>query len=546
MTPARGGGWSIRTVLFSMIVVATVPPIAIGLYQIRTAGNVGRDLLAAQLDRELDRVSAAIRARWEYRESGLLLLAGNDVARAMLASTESPATADAAFLRDLLAKTGGVERAAYVDRSGNTRWSATPGDAAGAEDGIDRPGTLRAVVPIADSVGAPLGELHASISLSSILAADARVSTASPPVLSVLDGEGRSPLATPAFPTHLLEGATFDWSGQRWLTRRRTLAAPALSLALSAPLDPFVVPFQRAASERAAALVIGSAIALLLVALVASRLSGSVQRLVLAAEDVARGNLEARILGNGTAEVGRLATAFSAMTATLAETLNRLARQESLAAVGEFAASLAHEIRNPLTAIRIDLQHLSRRVPLEGAERQALDRSLRQVERLDNSVSGVLDVARGGQVRLERTALLPIVRDAIAAAGPELARHAAHMEFSPRVAEDFHVMADSTAIYQLVLNLLLNAAQAVNAGGVVRLDIEPRDAQALISVTDDGCGITARDLTHVFEPFYSTRRDGTGLGLAVARQIAIAHGGRVDIESTEGVGTRVSLTLRGA
>ncbi len=544
MTPK--GGWSIRAVLFGMIALATVPPIAIGLLQIRSAGSAGRALLAAQLDRELDRITSAVQTRWEYRQGSLLLLADNDVARAAFADPAPPPQADLAFLRDLLARSEGVSRAVFADRAGVVRWSLTSDGAGDLTEPGDRArsGTVSVIVPVSGSTGAQLGELRAAVSLASILPAGAVRSATSPPVLSVFDADGRSPLATPTFPPDLLRTDVFEFGGQRWLTRRRVIAAPALSLVLAAPLDPFVIPFQRGASQRTVALVLGSALALALAAIVASRLGRSVRRLALAAEQVAGGKLDAHIVANGTAEVGRLAAAFNAMTATLEETLRRLAQRESLAAVGEFAASLAHEIRNPLTAIRVDLQAISKRAKLESGEREALDRSLRQVQRLDDAVTGALDIARGGNVRLERTALEPILRDAIAAAEPEVAKHGARLERPPTDGGDRYVEADAGALHQVLLNLLLNASQAVDTGGVVRVRVEPRERDTLVHVSDDGRGIAAGDLARVFDPFYSTRPEGTGLGLAVARQIAIAHGGTIDVASSEGNGTTVTLALR--
>ena len=540
--------WSIRAALFGMIALATAPPIVIGLLQIRSAGNAGRDLLASQLERELDRITSAIQTRWEYRQGGLLLLADNDVARAALSDPAPPSAADLAFLRDLLARSEGVSRAVFVDRAGVVRWTLTSNGGDDMAEIGDRPreGSVSVVVPVSDATGAPLGELRAAVSLVSILPPGALNSATSPPLLSVFDADGRSPLATPTFPPDLLHADVFESSGQRWLTRRRVLAAPALSLIVASPLDPFVIPFRRAAGERTLALVLGSVLALVIAALIASRLSGSVKRLTVAAEEMAGGKLDAQIAANGTVEVGRLAAAFNAMTSTLQETLRRLAQRESLAAVGEFATSLAHEIRNPLTAIRVDLQAISKRAKLEVTEREALDRSLRQVQRLDNAVTGALDIARGGNVRLERTALEPILRDAIAAAEPEFEKLGARVERPLADGGAGHVQADAGALHQVLLNLLLNAAQAVDAGGTVWVRVEPLERETLVRVIDDGRGIAAHDLVRVFEPFYSTRPGGTGLGLAVARQIAIAHGGSIEMESSEGNGTTVTLTLRRA
>jgi len=278
--------------------------------------------------------------------------------------------------------------------------------------------------------------------------------------------------------------------------------------------------------------------------LLASRLGHSLQRLAAAADDVAQGDLSRRIDSNGTAEVSRLAQAFNAMTSALDHTLRRLAQRESLAAVGEFAASLAHEIRNPLTAIHVDLQHLVRRGHIDGADREALERSLRQVQRLDRAVTGALDIARGGQVRLQRVALGPILRDAIAAALPSVTAHNARVDGPGDDADAVYAMADSAALHQVVLNLLLNAANALSDGGTIRVSTECRRTEVTIAVADDGAGIPPENLSRVFDAFFSTRAGGTGLGLAVAKQIMTAHGGRIEIDSVVGRGTVVRLALQ--
>jgi two-component system NtrC family sensor kinase len=105
------------------------------------------------------------------------------------------------------------------------------------------------------------------------------------------------------------------------------------------------------------------------------------------------------------------------------------------------------------------------------------------------------------------------------------------------------VLADALALEQLVLNLLMNSAQALGRGGQATIALTRDDAAHIISVTDTGIGISADDLEHVFESFYSTKPDGTGLGLPIAKQIAVAHGGSLQIASVPGEETRVEVRL---
>jgi signal transduction histidine kinase len=535
-------GRPISVTLFGVIALATAPPITIGLLQIRTAGNAGRQLLATQLDAELERIGNAAHERWDRRQGTLLLLATNEVTRAALRDSTAISPADAAFLQDMASRAPGVERAILTDRAGRSRLALLTSGSAEVQSAS---GTLPVMLPVTSEGGETVGQLRASVSLAAILPITVTTSQSSPPLLAVFAADGTTPLNTPALPPHLFQGAVFEWEGHPWLARRRSVVAPPMIIALVAPLDPFVSPFARAASQRTAGLVAGSALALLIATILAARLSRSVQRLVAAADDVAQGNLARHIDENGTAELGRLAHAFNAMTAALDHTLRRLAQRESLAAVGEFAASLAHEIRNPLTAIHVDLQHLVRRGRLDGADRETLERSVRQVQRLDRAVSGALDIARGGRVTLQPTPIGPILRDAIAALEPELVKRGAHVE-SPAGNDAVFVLADASALHQVILNLLLNAASALPDGGTIRVSAVTTADDVAVTVADNGAGIPAENLERVFDAFFSTRPGGTGLGLAIAKQIVTAHGGCIEINSVVGRGTTVRIVLRSA
>jgi two-component system sensor histidine kinase AtoS len=317
-------------------------------------------------------------------------------------------------------------------------------------------------------------------------------------------------------------------------------------LVMAAPLTPFVGPFQRAATSRTIVLLVGSVVALLLAATLASRLGGSVRRLAVAADEIARGNLGKRIVTNGTREVGQLAESFNRMTTTLEQTLSELSSRASLAAVGEFAASLAHEIRNPLTAIRVDLQYLTRHGSPTVADGEALGRAIRQVDRLDHAVSAALDLARGGAVHLSPVALDPVVQDAVASVGPEASARGVRVR-SALIVKRLTVLADAGALHQLLLNVLLNAVQAADAtGGEVQIDTAVADDRVTLTVADDGVGVRPEDAGRVFDPFYTTRPGGSGLGLAIARRIAIAHGGAIAIAARAPRGSVVTVTLRHA
>jgi signal transduction histidine kinase len=218
-------------------------------------------------------------------------------------------------------------------------------------------------------------------------------------------------------------------------------------------------------------------------------------------------------------------------------------QREALIEVGKFAALLAHEVRNPLTAIRIDLQHVEEQLPPESPLRLQLARALREVERLDQTVSGALRIARSGTVSSDLVDLrVPLLR-AIEVATPAFDQIDSTLALRGLDDAPVPVRGDEAALEQLFLNLLLNAAQALQRHGTAGVILMAADGHADVELWDRGIGIEPGKLGRVFDAFYSTKKDGTGLGLAIARGIVTGHGGLLEIESRPGDGTTVSIRL---
>jgi two-component system sensor histidine kinase AtoS len=265
---------------------------------------------------------------------------------------------------------------------------------------------------------------------------------------------------------------------------------------------------------------------------------------VVAAEAVASGDLDRRLPVTSRDEVGRLAGAFNAMTESLHRTLDELTRKEALAAVGEFASELAHEVRNPLTSMRLDLQRIEEEADDEGTVKSVVPRLLRQVDRLDRAVSGALRVARGSQ-QSERSEvnLVDVVQSAMASVKSEFERRGATFEFAVGANDTIAVEGDVTALEQVFVNLLANAAHALSRDGEAHVMIEAGESVTTTRIRDTGSGMSAATLERVSTPFHSSKRDGTGLGLKIARRIVHSHGGTLGIESEPGVGTCVTVVL---
>jgi len=224
------------------------------------------------------------------------------------------------------------------------------------------------------------------------------------------------------------------------------------------------------------------------------------------------------------------------------------ARQERMAAVGQMAAGLAHEIRNPLVSIRTFTQLLPERYEDEEFRNGFLDLTLSEIDRISSLVGELLSYARAdaagpGAVSvdvpdaLERTCML-------LRSQARSARVTLELEMEPSIPE---AAIDEDRLRQVVLNLVVNAIQASTGRGRVVVSASAHGADGIcIEVRDDGPGMPADVARRVFEPFFTTRAEGTGLGLALARRIVGEHGGRIELETTPGLGTRFSVYLPAA
>ncbi len=245
--------------------------------------------------------------------------------------------------------------------------------------------------------GERLGTLGAHVRWSSLLPGSGEPVGVAGSVLAVFDRRTGAPVLAPSIDPALVRQARFELAGEHWVSVARALGEPALDIVLAAPVGPFEQPFAQAARRGTWALLLVALASFLLVTLLTARITRSLTRLAAAADAVAGGDLEQKVSSEGGQELARVAASFNTMTDRLRDTLQELAQRRSLAAVGEFAASLAHEVRNPLSSIRLDLQRARERME-DGADGELVERALRSVERLDRTVTGALTVARSGKV----------------------------------------------------------------------------------------------------------------------------------------------------
>jgi len=240
------------------------------------------------------------------------------------------------------------------------------------------------------------------------------------------------------------------------------------------------------------------------------------------------------------AEVRVLGDAMGSMVERLERSREELARSESLAAVGMLTKSLAHEIRTPLSVLRAGTEMLQRSAQAGPREREVGEMLQAEVERLARLVDDLLVFGRPSPPDPREVDLADIAGHAIAVLGGDAADNGVRVTFE---GEDAPLRADPDQLRQVVVNLVTNSVRACERGGSVRVRTGLSGDTAFLEVEDDGVGIPPDRLDEIWKPLVTTHRSGSGLGLPIVRQLVEAHGGRVEVHSAPGEGTRMRVIL---
>ncbi len=266
-------------------------------------------------------------------------------------------------------------------------------------------------------------------------------------------------------------------------------------------------------------------------------------RLVEFTKRVATGELDKTCDVQTHDEIGDLAIAFNAMTRELERSRDKLVQAERLATAGKMSASFAHEIRNPLSSMRMLAQMLLRKTDItEERSQQSLRYILEEIERIDGIVKGLMDFASPTTLNLVQQPLAPALQAVLALMEANLAHHQIQLvaEFATELQE---IPFDAEKLKQAFMNVVLNAIEAMPQGGTLTVSTVNASDKVGIKVSDTGDGIPKEDFAHLFKPFFTRKTKGTGLGLANVKRVLEEHGGNVEIESTVGKGTTVFMWL---
>lgn len=224
------------------------------------------------------------------------------------------------------------------------------------------------------------------------------------------------------------------------------------------------------------------------------------------------------------------------------ELQRQLERHQRLSAMGEMAASLAHQLRTPLATALLYTANLTKKNLADDDRVRFAEKSLARLKHLERLIQDMLLFVRGGRADEEEVAVSALLAELGQVIEPQLQQHG--MAFVMADNASGAVLAGSRkALAGALLNLLENAMQACTPGGEIRLGAQDNADRVLITVADNGRGMDASTLERLFQPFFTTRAEGTGLGLAIVRSVVETHGGRIEVRSESGKGSEFSVWL---
>lgn len=224
------------------------------------------------------------------------------------------------------------------------------------------------------------------------------------------------------------------------------------------------------------------------------------------------------------------------------ERFRRMSRADKLATIGELAAGAAHEIRNPLTAIKSTLQYLGTKIK-EDKEINLLNNALNETERIDEILSALLSFSRPSEIKKESEDLIKIVTESLELISFQ-ARKLKIETVRNHPGDPVILTVDKSQLKQLFLNLFLNSVQSMPDGGELKIEIQRLpEEKILISISDTGDGIPEENLDRIFDPFFTTKKGGTGLGLSICYGIVQSHKGEIEIKNNPGRGTTTLVRL---
>ena len=297
----------------------------------------------------------------------------------------------------------------------------------------------------------------------------------------------------------------------------------------------------------------GFVLGILGAAILARRITQPLHRLVDGTVRIAKGDFSQAIVLTSGDEVGDLARSFNEMTAQLLharekmEDANRmLVQHEKLASIGRMAATIAHEIRNPLTSVKLNIQKVAEEESFAETVKAHLGLSLEGIDQIERFIKELLNFTRVQELSLERWPIEQVVEESLKVVKDILVQKRIVVEKS--YAEGLPpILADGDKMRQVFLNVIRNAQEALEVGGKISIACDAVEdggrTRVRVRIADNGPGIPEKDRPNIFEPFYTTKPSGFGLGLANARKIVEQHNGTISVGTKRGRGSAFVILI---
>lgn len=550
--------------------LGVVPILLLGVIGYVRSTRAVRGFLEEQTAVIAHQVASELKDQYDRRLSELLLLAENaETQRLYLLHTDpgsTPAESTLLGISDYLssawARFGGSYRAIeFLDLEGRSIYSlgAEARSVGGLPPAASDPSpTARVRIPIHDlEVGKNWGALTAEIRLSAVLPMEALEASfgrsGSTVVLDRQEGEVlhhpsrrfiNQPLSALMGPEGWnleLETLAPDSGSFRFRRADSTRVASFVSLrdppwtvVTTSTLEEFAPPFQGA--RRSDLLVVFLLATIVGGAFIVTtrQVTASLEALTEASERMGQGDLNPPLPPAGPDEVGRLSAAFGLMVAQVRRMLRRVEETREMAVMGELASNVSHQVRNPLTSIKLNLQGLEEEARSEGmseASIRSLEICLREVGHLEEAVRRMRELARTHPPERVKTSLHRLLTQSVELLRTQLDSKGVRVEMRLDAIVD-NVLADPEELKSVFVNLLVNAEEAMEKGGSVYVTTfnPPKTGEEetiLVEVRDEGPGVAEERRQQIFRPFVTTKKDGTGFGLATARLTVQDHQGSI-------------------
>ncbi len=300
------------------------------------------------------------------------------------------------------------------------------------------------------------------------------------------------------------------------------------------------------AQIRLAALIAMGLSLIVLIAWYTRRATRPIAELAGAARRVANGDLDFEVRASRRDEIGTLSLTFNEMLADLRrkkELEEQLRRAEQSAVVGRLASGIAHEIRNPLNFINLSIDHLRAKFEPGGEAAHILGMIKDEIGRLNRMVSDFLSYGRPARLKLKELDARVLIDEVVRLVSAQAHEQGVSIDIHTEPVESASIQGDAEQLKTCFSNLMINAIQAMPGGGSLRVTLKPAEQDLVIEFEDTGSGIEADEIEQVFEPYYSTKETGIGLGLPLTKKIIEEHSGRIEATSTPGEGAKFIVTL---